>query len=52
MGKGEWGVEVQAYNLMNIENKKDNVYRKAEQGHLITIAFLSALKSKIGRAHV
>ena len=47
MGKGEWGVEVQAYNLMNIENKKDKdeVYLKAEQGHLMTMAFLSALKS-------
>jgi predicted ArsR family transcriptional regulator len=32
---------------MSSENKhnKDEVYRKAEQGHLITVSFLSALKS-------
>ena len=34
---------------MSLRDKhdKDNVYRKAEQGHLITIAFLSALKSSV-----
>jgi predicted ArsR family transcriptional regulator len=34
---------------MSLLNKhgKDNVYRKAEQGHLMTIAFLSALKNSV-----